>query len=97
MKMKNESLKKIKLDISDVDGVLTTGQFHYTIEGKAIKTFGPDDNDGLSDSNQPFNEDSWFWKYIKNDLEYYSIEVYHQPINQMKKLHDMLLMNLKKN
>ena len=55
------------------------------------------DNDGLSDSNQPFNEDSWFWKYIKNDLEYYSIEVYHQPINQMKKLHDMLLMNLKKN
>ncbi len=39
---------KPKCFILDVDGVLTTGQFHYTIEGKAIKTFGPDDNDGLS-------------------------------------------------
>lgn len=34
--------------ILDVDGVLTTGQFLYTTEGKAMKVFGPDDNDGLS-------------------------------------------------
>lgn len=34
--------------ILDVDGVLTTGQFLYTVEGKAMKVFGPDDNDGLS-------------------------------------------------
>ena len=34
--------------ILDVDGVLTTGQFFYTAEGKAMKVFGPDDNDGLS-------------------------------------------------
>jgi 3-deoxy-D-manno-octulosonate 8-phosphate phosphatase (KDO 8-P phosphatase) len=34
--------------ILDVDGVLTTGQFLYTSEGKAMKVFGPDDNDGLS-------------------------------------------------
>ena len=34
--------------ILDVDGVLTTGQFLYTAEGKAMKAFGPDDNDGLS-------------------------------------------------
>jgi 3-deoxy-D-manno-octulosonate 8-phosphate phosphatase (KDO 8-P phosphatase) len=32
----------------DVDGVLTTGQFLYTPEGKTMKIFGPDDNDGLS-------------------------------------------------
>lgn len=32
----------------DVDGVLTTGSFHYSIEGKVMKVFGPDDNDGLS-------------------------------------------------
>ena len=34
--------------VLDVDGVLTTGQFLYTAEGKAMKAFGPDDNDGLS-------------------------------------------------
>jgi len=34
--------------ILDVDGVMTTGQFLYTSEGKAMKVFGPDDNDGLS-------------------------------------------------
>ncbi|PCJ59279.1 MAG: phosphatase [Planctomycetota bacterium] len=34
--------------ILDVDGVMTTGQFFYTEEGKKMKIFGPDDNDGLS-------------------------------------------------
>lgn len=34
--------------ILDVDGVLTTGQFFYTAEGKTMKVFGADDNDGLS-------------------------------------------------
>jgi 3-deoxy-D-manno-octulosonate 8-phosphate phosphatase (KDO 8-P phosphatase) len=37
-----------KVFILDVDGVMTTGQFLYTAEGKAMKVFGPDDNDGLS-------------------------------------------------
>jgi 3-deoxy-D-manno-octulosonate 8-phosphate phosphatase (KDO 8-P phosphatase) len=34
--------------ILDVDGVLSTGQFYYSAEGKVLKVFGPDDNDGLS-------------------------------------------------
>jgi len=34
--------------ILDVDGVMTTGHFFYTADGKAMKIFGPDDNDGLS-------------------------------------------------
>jgi 3-deoxy-D-manno-octulosonate 8-phosphate phosphatase (KDO 8-P phosphatase) len=32
----------------DVDGVMTTGQFFYSAEGKVMKVFGPDDNDALS-------------------------------------------------
>jgi len=38
----------VKAFIFDVDGVLTTGQFIYTVDGKSCKIFGPDDNDGLS-------------------------------------------------
>lgn len=34
--------------ILDVDGVMTTGHFLYTAEGKVMKIFGPDDNDALS-------------------------------------------------
>ena len=33
--------------ILDVDGVMTTGQFLYSAEGKAYKVFGPDDHDAL--------------------------------------------------
>ena len=40
--------KKIKVVIFDVDGVMTTGHFLYSAEGKVMKIFGPDDNDGLS-------------------------------------------------
>ncbi|QQS47660.1 MAG: phosphatase [Acidobacteriota bacterium] len=33
--------------VLDVDGVMTTGQFLYSTEGKAFKVFGPDDHDAL--------------------------------------------------
>ena len=36
-----------KVFILDVDGVLTDGCFYYSIEGKVLKKFGPDDNDAL--------------------------------------------------
>lgn len=39
-------MKKYKF-ILDVDGVLTTGQFFYSENGKVYKVFGPHDNDGL--------------------------------------------------
>ena len=44
-----------KIFISDVDGVLTTGQFFYSTEGKFLKVFGPDDNDALSLLNSFIN------------------------------------------
>jgi 3-deoxy-D-manno-octulosonate 8-phosphate phosphatase (KDO 8-P phosphatase) len=39
---------KPRVFLLDVDGVLTTGQFLYTCEGKVMKVFGPDDSDALS-------------------------------------------------
>lgn len=36
-----------KIFILDVDGVMTTGQFLYSEEGKEYKVFGPHDNDGI--------------------------------------------------
>ena len=39
---------KPKVFILDVDGVMTTGHFFYSQDGKVMKIFGPDDNDGLA-------------------------------------------------
>lgn len=37
-----------KVFILDVDGVLNTGRFFYSDQGKIMKEFGADDNDALS-------------------------------------------------
>ena len=41
-------IKKPKIFLLDVDGVLTTGEFIYSEEGKSLKIFGPDDHDALT-------------------------------------------------
>ncbi|MCD7780877.1 MAG: hypothetical protein LUH05_09435 [Candidatus Gastranaerophilales bacterium] len=40
-------MKKPKVFVLDVDGVLTDGGFYYNENGKVLKKFGPDDNDAL--------------------------------------------------
>lgn len=42
--MESNTIKNL---ILDVDGVLNTGQFLYTEDGKYAKVFGPHDNDGI--------------------------------------------------
>lgn len=44
MKKRNRKIENL---ILDVDGVLTTGQFLCTKNGKFAKVFGPHDNDGV--------------------------------------------------
>jgi endonuclease IV len=36
------------------------------------------DNDGKSDTNDVVKSDSWFWPFVRKDLSYYTVEVYHQ-------------------
>ena len=54
------------------------------------------DNNGLSDTNESFLEDAWFWECLKTDVKNCSIEVYGQRINDMKKLKDMVDKKLSK-
>lgn len=48
MSMKPRKKHQLKNFILDVDGVFTDGKFHYTIDGKVMKTFGDADSDALS-------------------------------------------------
>tara|TARA_A100001035_G_scaffold270525_1_gene257720 strand:- start:1283 stop:1753 length:471 start_codon:yes stop_codon:yes gene_type:complete len=46
---------KPKYFVLDVDGVLSTGQFLYSDEGKVYKVFGAHDSDGLNLIKDSFN------------------------------------------
>lgn len=41
-----------------------------------IRAYHLSDNDGTADSNEPVRADSWFWPFLRSDLNYYSLEVY---------------------
>ena len=55
-----------------------------------ISAYHLSDNDGTIDSNNTFNEKSWFWPHIKKNLDYYSVEVYEKDINLLKKQVDLV-------
>ena len=42
------------------------------------------DNNSLVDSNQAMTSKTWFFKYLKKDLDYYTIEVYNNSISNLK-------------
>lgn len=48
------------------------------------------DNCGLIDSNMPYSEESWFWEYLKRDLDYYTIEVYSDSVLELDEQYKML-------
>ena len=54
------------------------------------------DNNGLTDTNDSFLEDAWFLKYLKPDLDYYSIEVYDESTNKIRQLINVVNQNLSK-
>lgn len=41
------------------------------------------DNDGITDSNSPVKEESWFWPYLKKNVEFYVLEVYNISGNEL--------------
>jgi 3-deoxy-D-manno-octulosonate 8-phosphate phosphatase (KDO 8-P phosphatase) len=70
--------KKPKCFILDVDGVMTTGHFLYTSEGKVMKIFGPDDNDGLS-----LLKNNLEIRFVTGDKKGFSIS-YKRIVDDMK-------------
>jgi len=42
------------------------------------------DNNGKFDSNEPVSVDSWFWPYVRKDLNYYTLEVYNNDLKLLK-------------
>lgn len=51
---------------------------------KFIKAYHLSDNNGLSDQNRNVKKNSWFWKHIKKDVDFFTLE-----------LKDLRILNLK--
>ena len=52
---------------------------------KWIFAYHLSENNGKKDSNKKISPDSWFWPYIKKNLDYYSIEVYGEEPEELFK------------
>jgi sugar phosphate isomerase/epimerase len=48
----------------------------FSICNKYIEGYHLSDNNGSVDENKSFDESSWFWTFLKPNLDYVSIEVY---------------------
>lgn len=48
----------------------------FKLCGDRISGHHLSDNNGLEDSNKPFDEHAWFWPYLNPKIDYYSVEVY---------------------
>ncbi len=48
-----------------------------------IKAYHLSDNDGTRDSNECFSEAAWFWPLLKNNLDYYSLEIYGASVETL--------------
>ena len=51
---------------------------------KYIEAYHLSDNDGLSDQNENISNKSWFWKYIKKDASFCTLELKNLNINNVK-------------
>jgi len=76
---------KVSSNSLKFDPVIFMEKCHNIIGGYHLS-----DNNGLSDSNDIFNENAWFWKHLRSDLDYYSIEVYDVEIKKIKLLYEIV-------
>ena len=75
---------KIHTQFSICEGALKTADLAKFCKENKVRAAG------LSDSNNIFTGNSWFWKYIKKDLNYYVVEVYDDDIGKVKKCYQLL-------
>ena len=52
---------------------------------KYIQAYHLSDNNSLADENKNISHKSWFWKYIKKDSKFCTLELKNLKINNIKK------------
>lgn len=69
---------KISAITRSFDMVAAHGKLKKWVQGYHLS-----DNAGAADTNEPVSEESWFWNDLVRGLNYYTLEVYRQPISKL--------------
>ena len=69
---------KVSATSLNFDPTLMFDVCHERITGHHLS-----DNNGLEDSNKPFDNDAWFWPHLRSEIDYYSVEVYGSAPDQL--------------
>lgn len=51
---------------------------------KEISAYHLSENNGFSDQNRPLKKTSWFWKDLKTDVKFFTLEIYNLSIEKLK-------------
>jgi len=87
--MKQINLNNVKMLVDVAHLKVSANSLNFSPEiflsklDKWIAAYHLSENNGYSDDNEKITAESWFWPYIKKDLDYYSIEVYNTPIQEL--------------
>ena len=101
LKIMKNSPNNIKLLVDVAHLKVSANSLNYKSEDLFLKCndyisgYHLSDNNGLADTNDTINEQSWFWKYIKKDLDYYSLEIYGETVENLKKIRKLCQDKLK--
>ena len=63
---------------------------------KIVSGYHLSDNNFVEDQNAGFSKNTWFVKFLKKDLDYYTIEIYDNNIKKIKKIKNFLEKNFNK-
>lgn len=76
---------KVSAHSLDFDGIEYIERFSGITEAYHLS-----DNDGTADTNNRFDENAWFFPHIKNDVSYYSIEVYNEGVKSLESQYELV-------
>ena len=82
------SCVKLLIDVAHLKVSAKTLRFNPVLTLKELKknisAYHLSENEGLKDSNDKLDCNSWFWEYLNKDADFFTIEVYKQSIKSLK-------------
>ena len=94
LKLFKESEVNILLDVAHLKVSANSLKFKaedfFNVCGDRIGGYHLSENNGLKDSNEPFDNNSWFWEYINKKINYFTLEVYNTKPSELKKLAELV-------
>ena len=82
------SCVKLLIDVAHLKVSANTLTFNPALTLKKLKknisAYHLSDNEGLQDTNDKINSNSWFWEYLNKNADFFTIEVYKESIQSLK-------------